>query len=82
MKHCPTCDCDAAPVGIRAYAANSHPVGGCNFCDRHIDSHGMKPHDVLVLSGGGLQARVCRDCARTLLPMLRGFAGMSIRKER
>lgn len=63
--------------GIRAvaYPKNNH-VGYCNFCDHHITEWGGVAHAVLQLSGGGLLARLCQQCAKELLPALAAFAGM------
>lgn len=49
-------------------------VGGCNFCNRWTDANGHINHEVVELSGGGLIVRICRDCARELLPTLQAFS--------
>lgn len=63
------------PSGIRTvvHGRDNH-AGHCNFCDRYITATGATPHEVLELSGVGLLARVCRACARELLPSLVRFA--------
>ena len=48
---------------LHACVMSSSRAGGCNFCDRAITSHGARSVSVVRLSGGGLQARLCEDCA-------------------
>jgi hypothetical protein len=77
MAKCPTCGTivHERGGGIQAVAySRNNSVGGCNFCSRHITSDGGTPHAVLQLSGAGLLARVCQDCASELLPTLQAFA--------
>ena len=63
-KHCATCRCEK-PTGIRIGIANSYNVGGCCFCNRHINANGSVRHRVHVLSryeSGGTIVRLCDDC--------------------
>jgi hypothetical protein len=73
-KHCETCTCRDKPgITFAEHGPNSH-IGGCNFCNRHIDVNGYLRHAVLALGGAGLQARICRLCAQELLGALEKFA--------
>lgn len=56
------------------YPPDNH-VGGCNFCNRHFHSFGETPHAVVQLSGDGLLARLCQQCAEAILPTLQQFVG-------
>lgn len=57
-------------------------VGGCNFCDRWITPNGGVDHEVVEMSGAGLLARICRECARELMPVLAAFSGVTMKDAR
>ena len=70
-RHCETCDCEPErSVSVRK--STCAEVGHCNFCNRNIDAGGTISFSEVVYElrshgGGGLIARLCDKCMRSLV---------------
>ncbi len=61
------CD-ERRPPQITGHLALAREAGTCNFCNRQITQHGVKPQArVMVVRGDGLIVRFCRDCWLSLV---------------